>query len=137
MASPSRVLAPRRGPIVVEATPLNAGRPTTRVETFIPRTSRPRSDSPSPQRATPRSTIADELLVTLEANDLAAACEVAAWAKDNPLREEILRTALFARFPSPSLLRDSLARLRDDPSSQDHPGRSTLARLLASNSAPQ
>ena len=145
--APAPLIVPARDPyrrpqhrrpqgVEVETIPFTSGRSRTRVETFVPRTTRPRSDSNSTRRL-PRRALADQLMSTLEASDLAAACEVAAWAKDNPLREEILRTALFARFPSPTLLRDSLTRLRDDPASQDHPGRLTLARLLASKGAPR
>jgi hypothetical protein len=103
------------------------------------RTARPRADQDAPRAvsSTTRPGVADRLLSRLQSEDLVAACEVATWAKDDPRREEILRKALFARFPSPSLLRDSAQRLRDDAACRDHPGRPTLARLLGTNSAPR
>ncbi len=134
------------GPVIVRsrygsgsAAPRAEGAPTpARPANANWRTTSPRRDLNAPRQAMPstRPGVADRLLTRLEALDLKAACEVAAWAKDDPRREEILRRALFARFPSPILLRDSADRLREDPACRDHPGRPTLARLLATNSAP-
>lgn len=131
LASGAPVIVRRRSerrPATQEATPTRAEAPPERGAW---RTARPRQSLNAP-RATlsTRPGVADRLLAKLEAADLSAACEVAAWAKDNPRREQILRTALFARFPSPTLLRESARRLRDDPASRNHPGRPTLARLL-------
>lgn len=135
--------APRRRVVIVtdEDEPQPAPEPVvTRVEavpsgsrTF--RTTRPQLD-PNAPRAGGRTSLADRLLDRLSAGDLAAACEVAAWAKDDPRREDMLRRAIFARFPSPTLLRDSAERLQADVDSYDHPGRATLARLLTANELP-
>ncbi|HBP16822.1 MAG TPA: hypothetical protein DEA08_03375 [Planctomycetes bacterium] len=92
--------------------------------TYTGRTAAPRSGSSR------RPALSERLLGALEAGDLAAACRLAAWTRDDPRREQALQAALFRRFPSPQLLAGCARRLATDASLRDTPGRATLARLL-------
>lgn len=119
--------APEPAPeFVVEATPLRTAQPRSS-EGGVPRSPRPRADAPRSSNPS----LADRLLSKLSAADLLGACEIAAWAKDDPRREDMLRTALYARFPSPTLLRDAAERLAQDKECAAQAGYETLNRLLA------
>lgn len=117
--------APEEAPVaeaVRVAEDLRAAEPVD--PTYTGRTATPRSGSAK------RPALSERLLGALEAGDLAAACRLAAWTRDDPRREQALQAALFRRFPSPQLLAGCARRLATDASLRDTPGRATLARLL-------
>ncbi len=100
---------------------------TTRPSTIrsTGRTARPRSEQPT--RDAERGAALHDALVR---GDLEAALAAAAWAGGDPRREGALQRALFATFPSPTLLRDTVARLAG-AGWRDRAGRDALVRLLA------
>lgn len=111
-----------------QARPAVATGRTTRPSTTRPtgRTARPRSAQPASD-ADERAAALHEALLS---GDLEAALAGAAWAEGDPRRERALQRALFARFPSPTLLRDTTAHL-SGARWRHRTGRDALVRLLA------
>ncbi|MGE0712015.1 MAG: hypothetical protein AB7N76_31290 [Planctomycetota bacterium] len=90
----------------------------------------PAPAAPAAPAAPKQPSLAERLEAALDKGDLSEACKVAAWAQDDPRREQALQAALFRRFPSPELLSKNAAKLQETQALRDVPGRATLARLL-------